>query len=204
MNYYKFSCTLLKSLIFIWVIVLALALQLVVEYYNPNSFLSLFAFIMGLLVGTISGAYFYVLLSVPYLILKEFDVIKNKVAMGEFSSVDDFQEDVAFFLMKFFRFPGMTLRGVRFCFKDCEPLNIYTKADYSKIGKDLSKAEIIKNNGITVLAVPVIVGEKHLGDFYLETNTIFIRLFKNIILDFENYLLDDLLMIVILLQDKSK
>jgi hypothetical protein len=203
MDYYKFSSSLLKSLIVIWLVVLALALQLVCEYYFTSGVYSLLAFILGLVIGTVSGAYFYVILSIPYLLMKEFDAIKNKVALDEYNSVDAFQIEVANFLLKFFRFPGMSITGGKFSFKGCQTIDITSKADYTNIDTELDSVKIIKDKKCSIIALPINVGEKHLGDIYLETNTIFLRLLKNILVDFENYLLDDLLMIVILLNKKK-
>lgn len=203
MSNYKFTFALLKFLVIVWVIVFIGVIQILVLHFSDNFILPLITFIFSLIAGTISGAYLYVVLSIPYIIHKEFDIIKNKVALGKFTSVDHFQSEVAEFLINFFKFPGMTVTGGRFTFKNCEILEISSKVDYSKISSGADSIQTFTNKGNSVVSVPVVMGNNYLGEFHLEVKTLFLGTFKNIISDFENYQLDDLLMIVILLNEKK-
>lgn len=203
MSNYKFTFALLKFLVVVWVIVFVTVLQLLVIHFSNNFALPFITFIFSLILGTVSGAYLYVILSIPYFMHKEFDIIKNKVALGKYNSVDHFQFEIAEFLIKFFKFPGMTVTGGRFAFKNCEILEISSKVDYSKISSGAETIQTFTDRGNSVVSVPVVMGNKYLGEFHLEVKTIFMGTFRNIIADFENYQLDDLLMIVILLNEKE-
>lgn len=198
MNYYKLVNVLFSILMVILVVIISSLGMFVASSLFDNLSAPLFGLLIGMIVGSVFSVYLYVILTIPGLLTKEFDDIKNKLALGEFKSVSDFQYEVAHFLVKFFRFPGMTVKGGHFRFKECEPLTITTKADYSNI-KESSKIRVIKQKGITLVYVPVIMGDEFLGDFTLEVKTISSRVFKSFIADFENYMLDDLLKIVYLL-----
>lgn len=200
MNYYKLVKALFSVIVAIWVILFALGFTILADYCLGSSAFTLVALLLGMIVGVLSGSYLYVVLTIPALLIKEFDVIKNKVAMNEFASVDDFQSDVANFLIGFFRFPGMTVSGGLFRFKGCKPLEISSKANYAELADMSMDIKIFKQKGSSIIYVPIIMGGEFLGDFYLEVNTLSTRIFKCIITDFENLLLDDLLKIVILLR----
>jgi len=204
MSNYKLTIALLKFLVVVWVVVFISILQILVGLFSDNLVLPFLTFIFSLILGTISGAYLYVILSIPYFIHKEFDLIKNKVALGKYHSVDTFQYDIAEFLIRFFTFPGMSVTGGRFAFKNCKTLDVSSKVDYSKISSGVDSIKVLKNSGSSIISVPVIMGDQPLGEFHLEVKTIFIKTFKNLIADFENYQLDDLLMIVILLNEKKE
>lgn len=198
MNYYKLVNVLFSSLMVILLVLISTLSMFATGLLFSNPSAPLLGLLIGMIVGSVASVYLYVIITIPGLLTKEFDGIKNRLALGEFKSVEDFQNEVGHFLVKFFRFPGMTVTGGQFRFKGCELLNIDTKADYSEI-EEGREIRAIKQKGVTIIYVPVIMGDEFLGDFCLEVNTLSKRLFKAFISDFENFLLDDLLKIVYLL-----
>lgn len=139
------------------------------------------------------GVYFYVLITIPQQLASAFDVIKNKVALKQYAGVDDFQEEVAEFLIEFFRFPGLEIIGGKFEFLKCTPLTINLPDNFSF---DLSRKPseiswVWKKHKHKVLYVPISLGQKQLGHMLLITKGWTLRLFPKIIQDLENNFLDD-------------
>ncbi len=154
---------------------------------------------LGLIIGVVSGAYFYVIFTIPFALSKKFDVIKNKVALYQYKSVDDFQKDVAGFLIEFFRFPGADIVGGVFLFKNSKQLTINCDEDLTDIDinsyKDVTKIRL--ESGKRAFIVPVELAGEKIGSMLLKMEGFSLLAFPKIIEDFEDLYLDDQLMHVI-------
>ena len=96
---YKFSLQLILSF---WILVWSICSWYGVELAIGISIWQIPATILGTLLAVISGVYFYTILSIPYKLSREFDVIKDKVALESYQSCEDFQKEVADFIIDFF------------------------------------------------------------------------------------------------------
>lgn len=150
-----------------------------------------FVFI-GVIISIIVGAYLYVILTIPFKMPEKFDVIKNKVALGEYKSINDFQTDVANFLKDFFNFFGANVVGGKFCLKNCEQLILDCNVDFSALNQDsFTRNKKWLRNNKRAFHLPVKLGDRKLGYIILITQGYTLPVFNSVLKDFENYYLDD-------------
>lgn len=150
-------------------------------------------FIFALVFSVVAGSYLHVLLSIPFQMPQEFDKLKNKVALGAYSNLQDFQEDVASFVMKFFSFVGADVVGAKFHFINCQPTIKECEIDFSQLNKESfnkrNKARL--NDHHKAYHLPIQLGDEQLGYMILITKGYTLPIFYSILQDFENYYLDD-------------
>ncbi|MBI9066652.1 MAG: hypothetical protein JEZ09_05125 [Salinivirgaceae bacterium] len=158
--------------------------------------------IFGGLLGVLIGAYLYVILSIPFQLSKKFDVIKNKVALHGYESVDEFQKEIAAFIIKMFKYPGVSIDGGVFRFKGAEILTYNIDFDLEKLNSLSENKPIIRLNGGKAFYIPIGIGSKDLGHMILISNDFVLPIMHSILLDFESYMLDDQLLHVQYLTNK--
>lgn len=201
-SYEKFFGFILKGLLVIWAMVCVfVSFGLSYLIFNSPTW-CIPAVMLGVMVGVISSSYIYVVFSIPYLLSKEFDVIKNRVALNEYATVDEFQREVADFIIQFFQFAGANIQGGVFEFKNCQPLMKNVSVDCNEVAKFQTLASDISVRKINLgkksaYLVPVELKNVHLGYMVLISKGYSFPFFKNILIDFENYYLDDQLMHVV-------
>lgn len=184
---YKFSLQLLLSF---WILVWSLVSWFSIELVFGISLWQIPATIAGTLLAVISGVYFYTILSIPYKLSRKFDTIKNKVALETYNTCEEFQKEVADFIIDFFNYPGANVIGGNFHFKNCISYANNSGEDIDKFKTDTITKYKLKS-GKRAIYVPIRIADYDLGDMLLimEGNTL--PLFKSIMTDFENYFLDD-------------
>jgi len=153
----------------------------------------------GIIAGVISGTYFFVIFTIPFRLASRFDPIKNKVALKEFQSVDEFQEEIAQFIIKFFRFSGANVEGGIFQFKNCNELKLNFNEEFSINDlSDLTNIKKIKSqSGKRLFYIPIRLANIDLGWMLLKMEGFTMSLFPELISDFENMYLDDQLLHVL-------
>ena len=184
---YKFSLQLILSF---WILAWFICSCYGVELAIGISVWQIPATILGTLLAVISGVYFYTILSIPYKLSRKFDVIKDKVALESYQNCEDFQKEVADFIIDFFNYPGANVIGGNFHFKGCEKYINNSGEEINKFRSD-SITKFKLKSGKRAIYIPIKIAEHNLGDMLLimEGNTL--PLFKGIMSDFENYFLDD-------------
>jgi len=184
---YKFSLQLLLSF---WILVWSICSWYGVELIFGMSLWQIPATILGTLLAVVSGVYFYTILSIPYKLSRKFDLIKDKVALETYKSSDEFQKEVADFIIDFFNYPGANVIGGNFHFKNCKTYIDNSGEDIEKHRADkITKVKL--KSGKRAIYVPIKIAQHDLGDMLLIMEGPTLPLFKSIISDFENYFLDD-------------
>ena len=184
---YKFSLQLLLSF---WILVWSICSWYGVELIFGMSLWQIPATILGTLLAVVSGVYFYTILSIPYKLSRKFDLIKDKVALETYKSSDEFQKEVADFIIHFFNYPGANVIGGNFHFKNCKTYIDNSGEDIEKHRADkITKVKL--KSGKRAIYVPIKIAQHDLGDMLLIMEGPTLPLFKSIISDFENYFLDD-------------
>lgn len=156
-----------------------------IEWYIPFV-------IFGFIISIVVGSYIHVVLSIPFQLPQKFDPIKNKVALRKYSDMQEFQEEIANFILSFFNFLGADVIGGKFHFVQCNSIVKGVEIDYSKL-----TAESFKKNKIRISThskafhLPIILGEEKLGYMILITKGYTLPIFYSLLEDFENYYLDD-------------
>jgi len=184
---YKFSLQLLLSF---WILVWSISSWYGVELAFGISLWQIPATIIGTLLAVLSGVYFYTILSIPYKLSRKFDIIKDKVALESYNNCEDFQKEVADFIIGFFNYPGANVIGGNFHFKDCQKYEYNSGEDIDKFKSDSITKHKLKS-GKRAIYIPIMIAEHNLGDMLLIMEGKTLPLFKSIMADFENYFLDD-------------
>jgi len=195
-SYEKVFDSLLKLLLVIWG-VLCLVIFATTSYFLTESYVIIIpASLLGGLLGVISACYLYVVFSLPFMLQKDFDLIKNKLALHRYSSVGAFQADIADFVLSFYRFPGLTVLGGDFHFKNANLLKKDTQSfDLVNIDLNSSKSSIHKlKNGQKAIFIPVEIEGVYLGYMLLYTAKYSLPFFPDVLRNFENENLDDQLL----------
>lgn len=184
---YKLSLRLILSF---WILVWSLCSWYGIELVFGISIWQIPSTIIGTLLAVVSGVYFYTILSIPYKLSRKFDLIKDKVALESYQCCDDFQKEVADFIINFFNYPGANVIGGNFHFKGCKKYINNSGEEIDNFKSDsITKTKL--KSGKRAVYIPIKIAEHNLGDMLLimEGNTL--PLFKGIMADFENYFLDD-------------
>lgn len=167
--------------------------MLVVYLFFDNILWYIPFFIVSLVISIVAGSYLHVLLSIPFQLPQDFDRLKNKVALGEYNNLQEFQDDVANFVMKFFSFVGADVVGAKFHFINCVPTIKECDIDFTQLNKESfnkrNKARLSEQH--KAYHLPIQLGDEHLGYIILITKGYTLPLFYSILVDFENYYLDD-------------
>ena len=184
---YKISLQLILSF---WILVWSILSWYGVQLAFGISIWQIPSTILVTLLAVISGVYFYTILSIPYKLSRKFDIIKDKVALEAYENCNDFQKEVADFIIGFFNYPGANVIGGNFRFKGCEKYINNSGEEINKF-KSESITKFKLKSGKRAVYIPIKIAEHDLGDMLLimEGNTL--PLFKSIMADFENYFLDD-------------
>ncbi|MDA3893369.1 MAG: hypothetical protein PF517_17030 [Salinivirgaceae bacterium] len=149
-------------------------------------------FIAGILISILVGSYLSVVLSIPFKLPQQFDKLKNKVALGHYSNLQAFQEDIADFMLTFFNFIGADIEGGKFHFTDCKATIKPCNVDFDALTETSFRNNKAKINGnYKAFHVPIHLGSEKLGYIIIITKGYTIPIFYAILQDFENYYLDD-------------
>lgn len=164
------------------------------EFYMQIPFI-----ILGIIAGVSAGGYLFVLLRLPIELPEKFDPIKNRVALQQYSTVREFQQDIAIFLLEAFEFRGADICAGYFNFNGAEPLYLNVDMDISSLLTEEHERVVRTKlqHGKTAFYVPVQIGNIKLGEMLVFTQGYVLPLMEELLQDFENYYLDDQLLHVI-------
>lgn len=189
----KITLGILKILLFFWIISISAFACWISSVILENQVLIIPVVMLVVILATVIGVYFYVLITIPQQFTSAFDVIKDKVALNQYTGIEEFQEEIAELLIHFFRFPGLDIIGGKFEFQNSKPLLIDIPANFD-INLSKKPREICwiwKTRKSKGLFVPIRLGQKELGHMVLFTKAWTLRIFPMIISDIENNFLDD-------------
>lgn len=171
--------------------------------FNYTANAVIISVIAGLLASIITSGYLHVLLMIPMQMHRKFDPIKNKVALKAYSSVDDFQEEIAHFITNFFRYPGANIVGGYFHFNGANPIKY--GENLPEFTPELLNQKTVKiNSKHTAFFINLSLENQNLGKMILISRGISLAILKPLLNDFENLLLDDQLLHVINQQQLKK
>jgi hypothetical protein len=148
--------------------------------------------IFGIIVSILVGSYIDVVLSIPFQLPVKFDPIRDKVARGDFLNMQEFQAEIADFMLSFFNFLGADIIGGKFHFINCDPLIKECNVDFSQLSQNSFKKNKKRINSQQIaFHLPVKMRNEELGYMILITKGYTLPIFYSILEDFENYYLDD-------------
>ena len=186
-----FSFIIKATVIFMGLVITAFSLLLPYLLFD-NLLFYIIAFFLGVIISIVVGSYLFVILSIPLQLPQKFDIIKNRVALNKFSSIQEFQSEIGDFMVSFFNFMGVDIIGGKFHFINCDPTIIECGVDFSKLKtQDFIKNRKKLDSGLQAFYLPIQIEDQDLGYMILITKGYTLPLFYSILEDFENYYLDD-------------
>ena len=176
---------------------------------EPGAFYALYI-ILFLFAAALTGAYLWVLVTLPKGLSAEFDDIKNRIASGEIAGIKDFSDEFSAFLVKFFTFfrfdvvvAVVKIKGHRASFSPVDThvpaINPEELSIKSREGEEVSfigKFEY-ENQKLYGYLVPIWFGGDWLGYFAVYTDSKLYGIFRLLLKNFEEQYIDDQLMHVL-------
>ena len=182
-------------------------------------FLNIILIFFVIVVLIIFGIFFYLIVSLPEKLSRNFDLIRNKIAAGDITSVCDFADQINTFILRQFNYVFFDIQhSVIFINHESDlyyskdfPENISQDkhSEFKKLSEETEKVLYtgklkIEFAEFHTFIIPIHFGKDYLGYILILTNNRLWSLFKAILSDFENYYLDDQLMHVLNIQKKIK
>ncbi len=172
-----------------------------------------------IIIFVIFGAFFFLVVSLPEKLSRNFDKIRNGIAEGSINTPEKFATELNSFLIRHFNYLFLDIEysalavvsknEIFYC--DDFPDSIKPR-DLNNLLKESAETEELVYKGLNYLnneklhcfMLPVHFGERHLGYILIYTTNKITRLFKAVLADFENYYVDDQLLHVINFEESEK
>ncbi len=181
-----------RAFIILFALIITAGFGLIVHFCLANPLWYIPFLIFGIIISILVGSYIDVVLSVPFELPAKFDPIRDKVAQGGYNSLQEFQREIANFMLDFFNFLGADIVGGKFHFKDCEPLLMECDLDFSQFNPDSFKKNKKRINANQIaFHLSVHLGNEKLGYMIIITSGYVLPIFYSILEDFVNHYLDD-------------
>ena len=169
-------------------------------FYLTGSYFIIIYGIFAVTLSVFTGALTYVVFSIPFDLAVKFDPIKNDIASGKLSDLNEAQKTIGEFAVSFFNYVGADVVGGKIHFKgSSSPTVIECETDIESIPleklRQKKKLHIAKNYKAYYL--PVIFEEEELGYLILITKGFTFPFFYSILEYFEDYSLDDQVMCLV-------
>ncbi len=155
------------------------------------------------LIYIVSGAALYVLFRIPYQLQYCFDDIKNRIASGSLTTLEQLEKELSDFIIQFFDFVFFDIEECAIQIRDRK---IFLSSDHlqglfnydelvTRAGETEKSLHLGKVGNATgkyhVLLIPVWFGEEWFGYILVFSKTRFIPFTREILEDFENNFIDD-------------
>jgi hypothetical protein len=204
------------SMITLYLILTALLFSFSVIAFNhffslQGTFYALYI-VVFIVIAALFGSWLWVVITIPSELPRKFDSIKNKIATGEISSINDFSEELAKFLVNQFSFVGLDIVAAMvkiknsepsyYAYKHLAPLQIDNTEEWIELSHNsdrimyLGKLDVGNHKYHTYL-IPIWFGAQWLGYFTVFTDIKLMKLYKNYLELFEEYYVDDQLLHVL-------
>jgi hypothetical protein len=198
-------------------IALSIPLAMLAVKLSPNQLFPLVMTLLAYLVLVIVvGSMIFVISYIPFNLATAFDPIKNDIAEGKLTTMEELAERITSFTVKFYNFSFLDishafietelsgLMGFE-CNKEVEKiLKEYNILDKSKAYESLSLAGKISlpERDYQLYILPIWIGGRWLGYMALLSEKRISRFFQRFLLEYEENFLDDQIMHVVRMNEK--
>ncbi len=169
-----------------------------------------------MVVVVILGAMIHVISYIPFNLATAFDPIKNDIASGEISSIEQLGERITSFTVQFYNFSFLDITHAYLEIEDSgiigfesntqlnKVLKEYKMLDKSKVLEDLTLAGKISlpERDYQLYILPLWLGESWLGYMALLSEKKISRFFQRFLMEYEGNFLDDQIMYVVRMNKK--
>ena len=191
---------------------LSIPLAMLVMKLSPNQLFPLvITLLIYMVVVVILGAMIHVISYIPFNLATAFDPIKNDIASGEISSIEQLGERITSFTVQFYNFSFLDITHAYIEIEDSgiigfesntqlnKVLKEYNMLDKSKVLEDLTlvgKISLPERN-YHLYILPLWLGESWLGYMALLSEKKIGRFFQRFMMEYEGNFLDDQIMHVV-------
>ena len=170
------------------------AVLALLSYYFNFEELTIPYLIISAVVSIFAGAFAYVIFSIPFDLAVKFDPIKNDIASGKLSDINEAQKVIGEFMVDFFNYAGADIVWAKVTFNGSDSPSV-TGEDIDTGSINMSelkqKRKLRINSGHKAYYLPVIFEKEEIGHLLLVTRGFTFPLFNNILEYFEDFFLDD-------------
>lgn len=192
-------------------VVAFLFLGLIFPTFDAPIYVSILFSMFWAIAGAIGGAFISVMSDLSSDIYKKFSSVKNQIAGNEIKSTEDFAEILSGFLIDSFNYVFFDIKhcivkiqNEKYYYSN-ESLHTHFNSDLRRFEEDAKVNDEVKYiNSIVIdgdrcysYGVPIWFGDEYLGYFVVLTNRKLNSVFIGYLREFEEYLIDDQLQIVL-------
>ena len=193
-------------------IALSIPLAMLVMKLSPNQLYPLvITLLIYMVVVVILGAMIHVISYIPFNLATAFDPIKNDIASGKISTIEQLGERITSFTVQFYNFSFLDITHAYIEIEESgiigfesntplsKVLNEYRMLDKSKVLEDLTLAGKISlpERDYQLYILPIWLGESWLGYMALLSEKKISRFFQRFLMEYEGNFLDDQIMHVV-------
>jgi hypothetical protein len=220
-NSYSFIYNLQRIILLVFFTTTSLALSIplamLVMKLSPNQLFPLvITLLIYMVVVVILGAMIHVISYIPFNLATAFDPIKNDIASGEISSIEQLGERITSFTVQFYNFSFLDITHAYIEIEESgiigfesntqlnKVLQEYKMLDKSKVLEDLTLAGKISlpERDYQLYILPLWLGESWLGYMALLSEKKISRFFQRFLMEYEGNFLDDQIMYVVRMNKK--
>lgn len=193
-------------------IALSIPLVMLVVRLSPDNLYPLIITLLAyLILVIIVGAMIHVISYIPFNLARAFDPIKNDIATGKISSMEDLAERITHFTVQFYNFSFLDISHAYMETADSGIMGFESNTQVDQVLKEYKMLELSKTFEEITLAgrislpdrdyrlyiLPLWLGESWLGYMALLSEKRISRFFQRFLMEYEGNFLDDQIMHVI-------
>ena len=193
-------------------IALSIPLAMLLMKLSPNHLYPLvITLLIYMVIVVILGAMIHVISYIPFNLATAFDPIKNDIASGKISTIEQLGERITSFTVQFYNFSFLDITHAYIEIEESgiigsesnaplsKVLNEYRMLDKSKVLEDLTLAGKISlpERDYQLYILPIWLGESWLGYMALLSEKKISRFFQRFLMEYEGNFLDDQIMHVV-------
>ena len=190
-------------------IALSIPLAMLLMKLSPNHLYPLvITLLIYMVIVVILGAMIHVISYIPFNLATAFDPIKNDIASGKISTIEQLGERITSFTVQFYNFSFLDITHAYIEIEESgiigfesnaslsKVLNEYRMLDKSKVLEDLTLAGKISlsERDYQLYILPIWLGESWLGYMALLSEKKISRFFQRFLMEYEGNFLDDQIM----------
>jgi hypothetical protein len=198
-------------------IALSIPLAMLVIKLSPNHLYPLvITLLIYMVLVVILGAMIHVISYIPFNLATAFDPIKNDIASGKISTIEQLGERITSFTVQFYNFSFLDITHAYIEIEESgiigfesntqltKVLNEYKMLDKSKVLEDLTLVGKISlpERDYQLYILPIWLGESWLGYMALLSEKKISRFFQRFLMEYEGNFLDDQIMHVVRMNKK--
>jgi len=198
-------------------IALSIPLAMLVIKLSPNHLYPLvITLLIYMVLVIILGAMIHVISYIPFNLATAFDPIKNDIASGKISTIEQLGERITSFTVQFYNFSFLDITHAYIEIEESgiigfesntqlsKVLNEYKMLDKSKVLEDLTLAGKISlpERNYQLYILPIWLGESWLGYMALLSEKKISRFFQRFLMEYEGNFLDDQIMHMVRMNKK--